>query len=230
LREISNTNLARKKKASVPVLVPSKKKNAPVSKKKKAAPKKPKLKMLDAVFPACLILGAKNLQDRLFALNWWANLTKPQQAEHKKKFLIYFQHPTISPSPAALRQSAVGAALADKENLPPRFVSILESREQVNTFLESTNSKRTFDGTKKNHRRKKEIPNTEGEVFDRHYSASKEQLEKKTRELCETTIIPPGMTSSIEVVSILKTKEPYKNGRGGPSARSGRNQVPGLCT
>ncbi len=56
---------------------------------------------------------------------------------------------------------------------------------------------------------------------DRHYSSSKEQLEKKTKELYKSTVIPPGMTSSIEVVSILKTKEPYKNGWVGPSARTG---------
>jgi hypothetical protein len=212
LREISNTNAAQKD-------APLSKKAAP--KKKQKIPSQPKMKMLDVVFPPCLILGAKNLHDRLFVLNWWANLSKAQQATHRKNFGIYFQHPTISSSPAALRQSAVGAALADKENLPARVVSILESRTKIDTFLESTYSKRTFDGTKKSRRRKKEIPNTEGEVFDRHYSSSKEQLEKKTRELCETTIIPPGMTSSIEVVSILKTKEPYKNGRGGPSARTG---------
>jgi hypothetical protein len=213
-RNTSTTKAAKKKKAPL-----SKKKAAP--KKKKNIPSQPKLKMLDVVFPPCLILGAKNLHDRLFVLNWWANLSKPEQAGHKKKFGIYYQHPTISPSPAALRQSAAGAFFAEQENLRPRVVSILESQDQIEEFLESTNSKRTFDGTKKNRRRKNEIPNTEGEVFDRHFSSSKEQLEKKTRELFDTTIIPPGMTSSIEVVSILKTKEPYKNGRGGPSARTG---------
>jgi hypothetical protein len=87
------TKAAQKKKATQKKNAPLSKKAAP--KKKKNIPSQPKLRMLDVVFPPCLILGAKNLHDRLFVLNWWANLGKPQQAEHKKKLepLASFQGP-----------------------------------------------------------------------------------------------------------------------------------------
>jgi hypothetical protein len=74
-------------------------------------------KLVEYVFPQCLLWGCITLQDCLNVIHWWLSLDKEAMNNHKERFIDIFKHPLVSSELNALRTSARGAARAEADGV-----------------------------------------------------------------------------------------------------------------